>query len=248
MQSVLPHLRFPEAFVERPAAGFAIPPAEIWLEVGFGGGEHARALAANHPEVGLIACEVFENGICSMLSALVPDDGTDETLREIPPLPGNLRLWPEDARGLLARLPPASLARLYLMFPDPWPKSRHTKRRFMHPENVALAARALRPGGLWRIATDDPTYQAWTAEILAAQDAFVVPPPASERPEGWPPTRYEAKALKAGRQPRYWSVSRRNGGQTIPIQASSSPGGAAPGSSRGATHPGAPTPSGQPNG
>jgi tRNA (guanine-N7-)-methyltransferase len=202
---VLPRLRFADDAVAAPAEGFAIAAAEIWLEVGFGGGEHARALAAAHPHVGLIACEVFENGICSMLSALVPDDGTDA----IPPLPGNLRLWPEDARGLLARLPPASLSRLYLMFPDPWPKSRHIKRRFMHPENIALAARALRPGGLWRIATDDPTYQAWTAEILATQEAFDVTPPATERPEGWPPTRYEAKALKAGRQPLYWSLSRR---------------------------------------
>ena len=188
-----------------PATGFEAAPDEIWLEVGFGGGEHARALAAANSAVGLIACEVFENGICSMLSALVPDDGTEF----IPALPGNLRLWTEDARGLLARLPPASLARLYLMFPDPWPKSRHVKRRFMHPENIALAARALRPGGMWRIATDDPTYQAWTAEILTAQEAFDVPPPARARPEGWPPTRYEAKALLAGRPPLYWSLTRR---------------------------------------
>ena len=186
-------------------------PEEVWLEVGFGGGEHARALAAANPAVGLIACEVFENGICSMLSALVPDDGPDDKMGDIPPLPGNLRLWAEDARGLLARLPPRSLSRLYLMFPDPWPKSRHVKRRFMHPENIALAARALRPAGLWRIATDDPTYQAWTADILAAQDVFEVPPPATERPDGWPPTRYEAKALKAGRPPLYWSLTRRIG-------------------------------------
>jgi tRNA (guanine-N7-)-methyltransferase len=202
---VLPRLQFPEAAIAAPATGFATAPEELWLEVGFGGGEHARALAAANPGVGLIACEVFENGICSMLSALVPDDGTED----IPPLPGNLRLWAEDARILLARLPAASLNRLYLMFPDPWPKSRHVKRRFMHPENIALAARALRPGGLWRIATDDPTYQAWTAEILAQQEAFTVTPPATERPEGWPPTRYEAKALGAGRPPLYWSLIRR---------------------------------------
>jgi tRNA (guanine-N7-)-methyltransferase len=205
MEAVLPQLHFPEAAIDSPAEGFGAPPDEIWLEVGFGGGEHARALAAENPGAGLIACEVFENGICSMLSALVPDDGTEV----IPPLPGNLRLWAEDARGLLARLPVGSLSRLYLMFPDPWPKSRHVKRRFMHPENIVLAARALRPGGIWRIATDDPTYQAWTAEVLAAQDAFDVPMPARERPGGWPPTRYEAKALKAGRPPLYWDLTRR---------------------------------------
>ena len=205
MQAVLPRLQFPEAAVEAPASGFGMTPEEVWLEVGFGGGEHARALARDNPAAGLIACEVFENGICSMLSALVPDDGTED----VPALPGNLRLWAEDARGLLARLPAASLSRLYLMFPDPWPKSRHVKRRFMHPENIALAARALRPAGIWRIATDDPTYQAWTAEVLAAQEFFDVPSPEAERPAGWPPTRYEAKALKAGRPPLYWTLTRR---------------------------------------
>lgn len=205
MEQVLPRLRVPEAAFTAPDRAFTREPKEIWFEVGFGGGEHARALAEANPQVGLIACEVFENGICSMLSALVPDDGTEA----IPPLPDNLRLWPEDARHLLSRLPDAALSRLYLMFPDPWPKARHAKRRFVHPANVELAARVIRPGGLWRIATDDPTYQAWTAEVLAAQDVFDVPPPALERPAGWPPTRYEAKAIKAGRQPMYWSLTRR---------------------------------------
>nr|WP_227306063.1 tRNA (guanine(46)-N(7))-methyltransferase TrmB [Acidisoma cellulosilyticum] len=205
MEQVLPLLRLPEAGSADPAGAFAHSPQEVWFEVGFGGGEHARALAEANPRVGLIACEVFENGICSMLSALVPDDGTEA----IPPLPVNLRLWDEDARQLLSKLPDATLSRLYLMFPDPWPKTRHTKRRFMHPTNIEIAARVIRPGGIWRIATDDPTYQDWTAEVLAGQDAFDVPPPALERPDGWPPTRYEAKALTAGRQPMYWSLTRK---------------------------------------
>ncbi len=205
IEQVLPRLRVPEAAFAAPAAAFETAPAEIWFEVGFGGGEHARALAEANPGIGIIACEVFENGICSMLSALVPDDGTEE----IPPLPANLRLWPEDARHLLTNLPEGALSRLYLMFPDPWPKARHAKRRFVHPANVELAARVIRPGGIWRIATDDPTYQDWTAEVMAAQDLFEVPPPALTRPEGWPPTRYEAKALRAGRQPMYWSLTRK---------------------------------------
>ena len=175
----------------------------MWLEVGFGGGEHAAALAAAHPEAGLIACEVFENGICSLLSRLVPEAG------EGAPLPGNLRLWADDARALLRALPAGSLDRLFLMFPDPWPKARHAKRRFVHPAHLDLVARVLRPGGRWRIATDDPTYQAWTAEVLAAQTLFTVPPPVAARPPDWPPTRYEAKALRAGRRPLYWEVARR---------------------------------------
>lgn len=152
----------------------------------------------------LIACEVFENGICSLLSRLVPEGGEATA-----PLPANLRLWDDDARPLLRALPDASLDRLFLLFPDPWPKARHTKRRFVHPALLPELARVLKPGGLWRIASDDPTYQAWTAEVLAGQTLFRVPPPATTRPEGWPATRYEAKALAAGRQPMYWEIERK---------------------------------------
>ena len=154
--------------------------------------------------MGLIACEVFENGICSLLSRVVPEGGEATA-----PLPGNLRLWDDDARVLLRALPDACLDRLFLMFPDPWPKARHAKRRFVHPEMLKVVARVLKPGAEWRIASDDPTYQAWTADVLAAQTLFDVPPPATTRPEGWPPTRYEAKALAAGRGPLYWSAYRR---------------------------------------
>lgn len=181
-------------------------PAEFWLEIGFGGGEHARAIAAAHAHAGLIACEVFENGICSMLSALVPD-GDAATA----PLPGNLRLWDDDARTLLRLLPDGCLDRLFLMFPDPWPKLRHAKRRFVHPGQLPEVARVMKPGGLWRIASDDPTYQAWVAEVLAGQDLFRVSAPAMERPDGWPATRYEAKAHAAGRVAQYWEVQRAEG-------------------------------------
>ena len=150
----------------------------------------------------LVACEVFDNGICSLLSRLAPEGAE-------PVPPPNLRLWDEDARPLLRRLPAASLDRLFLMFPDPWPKSRHAKRRFVHPATLPDMARALRPGAEWRIASDDPTYQAWVADVLAAQTLFDVPEPARTRPEDWPPTRYEAKALRAGRSPLYWSARRR---------------------------------------
>lgn len=147
---------------------------------------------------------MFENGICSLLSRVVPEGGEATA-----PLPGNLRLWDDDARVLLRALPDACLDRLFLMFPDPWPKARHAKRRFVHPEMLKLVARVLKPGAEWRIASDDPTYQAWTADVLAAQTLFDVPSPATIRPDGWPPTRYEAKALAAGRGPLYWSAYRR---------------------------------------
>ena len=205
LDQTLPRLRF--ATPGQPAAGFGIEPAALWLEVGFGGGEHALAQNRLHPSVGLIACEVFENGLCSLLGRLVPEGGEDTAS-----LPPGLRLWDDDARALLRVLPPACLDRLFLLFPDPWPKARHAKRRFVHPLLIPVLGRALRPGAEWRVASDDPTYQGWVAEVMAApasQALFHTPPPAADRPEGWPPTRYEAKALAAGRRPLYWSFNRR---------------------------------------
>jgi tRNA (guanine-N7-)-methyltransferase len=189
----LPRLRFQ-----------SLPQGPVWMEVGFGGGEHARALAAAHPDVTLIACEVFAQGLCSMLAALVPE-GQEETA----PVPDNLRLWDGDARALLRDLPEGCLDRLYLMFPDPWPKARHAKRRFVHPEIVSLVASRLKAGGEWRAASDDPTYQDWVGEVMGAQGLFEVAPSERVRPEGWPATRYEAKALAAGRTPFYWRFTRR---------------------------------------
>ncbi|HEY3847457.1 MAG TPA: tRNA (guanine-N7)-methyltransferase, partial [Acetobacteraceae bacterium] len=119
-----------------------------------------------------------------------------------------LLLWPDDARLLLNLLPDACLDRLFLLFPDPWPKARHAKRRFVHPALLPLLGRVLRPGAEWRVATDDPTYQAWVSEVMAAQNLFDAPTPATERPPGWPPTRYEAKALREGRLPLYWTMTR----------------------------------------
>ena len=202
LAETLPRMRFDSA--ADPLAAFSMRPTELWLEVGFGGGEHALAQVAARPDIALIACEVFENGICSLLSRVVPE-GAEATA----PVGANLRLWDDDARVLLRALPDACLDRLFLLFPDPWPKARHAKRRFVHPAMLPLLARVLKPGAEWRIASDDPTYQAWTAEVLAAQTLFDAPPPATARPEGWPPTRYEAKAIAAGRTPRYWTLRRR---------------------------------------
>jgi tRNA (guanine-N7-)-methyltransferase len=195
MAELLPRLSW-------PAVPFDITPHEIWLEVGFGGGEHAFALAEANPAVGLIAAEVFENGICSLLSRIAPD------AIDNPAIPANLRLFTDDARPLLRGMASASLTKLFLMFPDPWPKARHAKRRFVHPDLLPEIARVLRPGGEWRIASDDPTYQAWTDEVLAGQTQFAVSRQ-EIRPPCWPPTRYEAKAILAGRQPVYWSLTRR---------------------------------------
>jgi tRNA (guanine-N7-)-methyltransferase len=204
----LPRLALPPLALPRVLPR-VLPAGPLWLEVGFGGGEHALEQIRQNPGATLIACEVFENGICSLLSALVPEGEEAEA-----PLPPNLRLWTDDARVLLRALPDASLDRLFLLFPDPWPKARHAKRRFVHPAALPLLARVLQPGAEWRVASDDPTYQAWVRDVMGAQTLFAVSDPATTRPVGWPPTRYEAKALRAGRLPLYW-VFRRNAGAVI---------------------------------
>jgi len=203
LDHALPRLAIPLEAAADPAGAFGAPVREIWLEIGFGGGEHAIAQAAGNSSIGLIACEVFENGICSLLSHLIPEG--DEAAS---PVPENLRLFTDDARILLRALPDRSVTRLFLLFPDPRPKTRHAKRRFVHPAVIEDVARVLRPGAEWRIATDDPTYQAWIGEVLASQSFFDVPRPARERPPGWSATRYEAKALRLGRQPLYWTCIR----------------------------------------
>lgn len=201
LAATLPRLRLPDP--QDPLSGFPVRPERLWLEVGFGGGEHALAQVAAHPDAGLIACEVFEQGLCSLMSRLVAEGAEADGA-----LPPNLRVWDGDARVLIRALPAGCLDRLFLMFPDPWPKSRHAKRRFVHPHLLPALGRAVRDGGEWRIATDDPTYQGWVGEVLAAQPWFDGPAPVGVRPEGWPGTRYEAKALAAGRQPLYWTLTR----------------------------------------
>jgi tRNA (guanine-N7-)-methyltransferase len=204
LETTLPRLAFPPQQAADPRAAFTQRPARLWLEVGFGSGEHTLAQIIAHPEIGVIACEVFANGICSLLSQLVAAGDEADAY-----LPGNLRLWTHDARTLLRLLPDACIDRLFLLFPDPWPKTRHAKRRFVHPALLPLIARVLAPGAEWRVASDDPTYQSWIGEVMATQFLFEASLARSERPPNWPPTRYEAKALREGRVPRYWSFIRR---------------------------------------
>lgn len=196
----LPRLRVDPA---HPLAGLP-PDRRLGLEVGFGSGEHALALLETLPDLALIACEVYVNGIASLLGRLVPEGGEAEA-----PLPPRLRLFDGDARLLLDTLPEGALDLLVLLFPDPWPKTRHTKRRFVHPDLLPRLARVMKPGAEWRVATDDPVHQAWVAEVMAHQPYFEAPPPSPRRPPGWPPTRYEEKALRAGRTPLYWRFIRR---------------------------------------
>jgi tRNA (guanine-N7-)-methyltransferase len=173
----------------------------LWLEIGFGGGEHLAAQAAAHPEIGFIGCEPFINGVVSALGHIARQRLA------------NVRLWPDDARLLLDRLPDAMLDRVFLLFPDPWPKARHKKRRFVSPENLDRLARLMRPGAELRLGSDDVDYVDWMLAHLDAHPAFEsTRRDAADRwlrPPDWVPTRYEAKAAKQGVRPAYLGYRRR---------------------------------------
>ena len=168
---------------------------QVRLESGFGGGEHLIAEAANHPNTGFIGIEPFINGMAKALAAI--DD------RKL----SNIRLHHGDATDMLAWLPKHSLARFDLLYPDPWPKRRHWKRRFVQDKSVTEIAGALRPGGEFRFASDIPGYIEWTLmRLLRSKDFVWTAEQADDWRKPWPGftrTRYEAKAVREGRVPCY---------------------------------------------
>jgi tRNA (guanine-N7-)-methyltransferase len=200
--TLLPLLSFslPDTGRLDPASLFATPVRDVWLEIGFGGGEHLAEQAERHPEIGFIGCEVFENGIVKLLGEI------DRRLT-------NIRLYPDDARALLAVLRPGSIGRVFILFPDPWPKARHHKRRLIAPATLDRLAEIMTDGAELRLATDDPSYLAWMLEHTTAHPAFAWtarrPTDWRERPADWPATRYEQKARKAGRVPAFLRFERR---------------------------------------
>ena len=168
----------------------------LHFEIGFGSGEHLANRADMLPEHGFIGAEPFLNGVATALGHI-----RDQRL-------ANIRLWRGDALEVLKRLPDASLSFLYLLHPDPWPKSRHAKRRMVNDRPLDLFAAKLRAGGEFRLATDDPTYLTWALMVMQRQtNAFewLAESPADflEPPGGWIETRYGAKSRREGRRPYY---------------------------------------------
>ncbi len=179
---------------------FKTPIDAIRLEIGFGGGEHLLHRARTEPGVGFIGVEPFVNGMARLMRAAAEA-----------PLP-NLRVYGDDATQLLDWLPAGSLAEIDLLYPDPWPKKRHWKRRFVNRTNLDRFARVLRPGGLFRFASDIDSYVNWTLLACRNHKAFAWQARSADdwrQPyPGWPGTRYEAKALREGRPPAYLSFLR----------------------------------------
>jgi tRNA (guanine-N7-)-methyltransferase len=171
-----------------PLSQFPNTVRELWLEVGFGAGEHLIWQGRQHPQVGLIGAEPYEMGVAKLLTKL-----------EENPL-NTVRIYEGDGREIIESLPDQSVGRFFLLFPDPWPKTRHRKRRFLQMEMLDSLARVLKPGAELRFATDDKSYLPFALERLMAHPAFgwlaQGPSDWKSRPADWPPTRYETKAIK----------------------------------------------------
>jgi tRNA (guanine-N7-)-methyltransferase len=190
---LLPRVGFDLASPAPQDAGALFRPAvpEVWLEIGFGGAEHLIWQAKANGGTGLIGCEPFEEGVVKALAAIDQDRLA------------NVRLWPDDVRPLLRWLPAQSLSRVFILFPDPWPKKRHQKRRLFSTELLKLLARVMKPGAELRLATDIGDYARTALLAVAASPAFrwtaEGPQDWRVRPSDWPGTRYEAKAVREGR-------------------------------------------------
>lgn len=203
VERLLPRLEFVP-----PASGpldverlFGRDCPELWLEIGFGAGEHLAAQARAHPDACLIGCEPFLNGVARLL-ARIEADGL-----------ANIRIFRDDARVLLRCLAEASLANVFILFPDPWPKARHHRRRIVSPQLLDGLARAMKDDARLRIATDHPGYLSWILEHLTRHPDFAWtargPADWRRRPDDWPATRYEEKAVQAGRRCTYLDHVRR---------------------------------------
>jgi len=183
-----------------PGRCFASPVDDVWLEIGFGAGEHLAWQASRNPRIGFLGAEVFINGIAGLLNQIQSVGLT------------NIRVHAEEAHLLLNRLKKQSLGRVFLLFPDPWPKRRHAGRRFVSAANLDLLARLMRQGAELRFASDDPIMIAWGLRHITAHPRFrwlaARPDDWRKRPPDWPPTRYEQKAILKGRHPVYFRFER----------------------------------------
>ena len=165
--------------------------SEVWLEIGFGGGEHFLEQLQLNPTVSMIGCEPFMNGVAKLLTHLKPEDY------------GRVRVWHEDVRHLLKFMPEATFSRAFILFPDPWPKKRHHPRRLITTEFMRQLYPTLKEGAFLHVASDDQPYLEQIQDVLYNFPGLYLVKCETTRPQGWPATRYEQKALKQGKACTY---------------------------------------------
>ncbi len=188
---------------------------EVCLEIGFGNGEHLAGQALNNPQKGFIGAEVFKNGVANLLTLITGIKENGDMPEEIKLLPNrvdNIRVWSDDVRLLFAQIPDNFLDKVFLLFPDPWPKKRHASRRFINPDNLKELARILKKGGILRVATDHKVYKNWTLRRLHEDANFIWTATKSNDwrnpPIDWIETKYQRKAIFEGRKPVFFDFER----------------------------------------
>jgi tRNA (guanine-N7-)-methyltransferase len=195
----LPALLIPEDTTD-PMSLFDHAPQEIRVEIGFGSGEHLVHMAKQFPHIGFIGCEPYLNGVAASLQLMEQEKVT------------NIRIWRGDARLLLAQLPAASISKIFILFPDPWPKRKHHKKRLISGKFPALLSYVLKPGGTVLLATDHVDYAGWMLSFMLRERSLVwqakVAKDWETPPTGWTPTRYQEKALRQGREAVFFDFVR----------------------------------------
>lgn len=201
LDALLPELAFD--LDAPPQQQFDAPvPEQVWLEIGFGNGEHLAAQAAANPGIGMIGCEPFINGVAALMKQIREADLT------------NIRVWPDDAREVLDALPDQSLDKVFILFSDPWPKKKHHRRRVVQDATLNNLARLMKGGAELRIATDFPDLAAWSLSHVLRHTEFEWNAQKADdwriRADDWPATRYEEKAIGHGAKPVYMRFRRKN--------------------------------------
>ena len=202
----------PKLTIEVPQKGnikldkqFGISPKELVLEIGFGGGEHLAEMSKRQAKTGFLGAEPFQNGVASLLAHLNGSHNTGSgELKLEDGRVDNVRIWPGDIRELFEKFPDGCFKRIYLLYPDPWPKKRHAERRFINTYNIPHLYRLLANDGELMLATDVAPYVEWALEKMAESGLFQQTKRAIHTPpKDWIPTRYEKKGIAAGRIPSY---------------------------------------------
>lgn len=215
LQNMLPQVQInPHTNFHDPLL-FGEPKQEICLEIGFGDGQHLFGQAQQHPNNGYIGVEVFQNGVANLLtliSGLKEGDNLPDTIDASAFNVHNIRIYDDDVRLLLAHFPEAFFDKIFLLFPDPWPKKKHASRRFVNPDNLQQLARILKPHGLFRVATDHPVYKRHVLRVMHDCPLFEWTARCGQdwkhEPADWVRTKYQQKAIKEGRRPVFFDYSR----------------------------------------
>ena len=215
LDAFLPQIRItPQTVFDRQTM-FGAPVDKVCLEIGFGNGEHLAGQALQHPDTGFIGAEVFKNGVANLLSIITGiKEGSNlpEKFILTSPRNDNIRIFDDDMRLLFPRIPDNFLDKVFVLFPDPWPKKRHASRRFINRENLRDIARILKKGGILRVATDHKVYKSWVLHQLHNHENFRWTAACGNdwkhQPADWVETKYQRKAIREGRRPVFLDYER----------------------------------------